>query len=305
MGRREHHKKKRGKRKFFVGCFFIILLIGAGIAFMAYQAVQNALDGESFQSDKRTDELSLKDKEGFTVLLLGVDEREGDTGRSDTMLFMSVNGEENTAKMLSIPRDTRVTIAGKDTKDKINHAYAFGGVTMAAETVEDFLDVPVDYYVEMNMEGLEEIVDAVGGVEVDNAFAFSYEGDDFPQGRITLSGSEALNYTRMRKEDPNGDFGRQARQRQVIEGILDKGTSPDMIFKFNDVMKAVGNNVKTNLSLTDMRAIQKNYASARNNIETVTIDGSNERLDGIYYYVVSNEEVSRVSNVFKDHLQLK
>ncbi|OLN24107.1 LytR family transcriptional regulator [Domibacillus antri] len=305
MGRREQRKKKRGKRKVLMGCFFIFLLIGAGIAFMVYQSVQNALDGEDFDSDKRSDDVSLQDKEGFTVLLLGVDEREGDRGRSDTMLLMSVNGKENTAKMLSIPRDTRVTIAGRNTEDKINHAYAFGGVTMAAETVENFLDVPVDYYVEMNMEGLEEMVDAVGGVEVDNAFAFSYGGDDFPQGRITLSGSEALNYTRMRKEDPNGDFGRQARQRQVMEGILDKGSSPDMIFKFNDVMKAVGENVQTNLSLGDMRAIQKNYASARNNIETVTIDGSNERINGVYYYLVSDEERNRVSREFKSHLGLE
>ncbi len=305
MGRGDKRKKKRSKSRFLLGFFLLVLLIGAGMAFSVYQSLQNTLSGEVLHSNKRAKDVSLQKKETFTVLLLGVDEWEGDVGRSDTMLFVSVNGEDNTAKMLSIPRDTRVEITGKGTKDKINHAYAFGGVKMAAETVENFLDVPVDFYVEMNMEGLKEIVDAVGGVEVQNDFAFSYDGDDFAEGRITLSGSEALNYVRMRKEDPNGDFGRQARQRQVMEGILDKGNDPAIILNFTDVMQAVGDNVQTNLSIGEMLAIQKNYASAYGHIETVTIEGTGTRIGGIYYYVVDDEEVSRVSNEFKEHLNLK
>ncbi|OAH53927.1 trascriptional regulator [Domibacillus aminovorans] len=305
MGRGDKRKKKRSKSRFLLGFFLLVLLIGAGMAFSVYQSLQNTLSGEVLHSNKRAKDVSLQKKETFTVLLLGVDEREGDVGRSDTMLFVSVNGEDNTVKMLSIPRDTRVEITGKGTEDKINHAYAFGGVKMAVETVENFLDMPVDYYVEMNMEGMKEIVDAVGGVEVQNDSAFSYKGDHFAEGRITLSGSEALNYIRMRKEDPNGDFGRQARQRHVMEGILDKGNDPTIILKFTDVMQAVGDNVQTNLSIGDMLAIQKNYASARDHIETVTIEGTGTRIGGIYYYVVDDEEVSHVSNEFKEHLNLK
>ncbi|WP_309143142.1 LCP family protein [Domibacillus sp. A3M-37] len=305
MGRRGKRNKKRRKSRFLLGFFLLVLLIGAGMAFTVYQSLQNTLSGEVLHSNKRAKDVSLQKEETFTVLLLGVDEREGDVGRSDTMLFVSVNGEDNTAKMLSIPRDTRVEITGKGSEDKINHAYAFGGVEMAVETVENFLDMPVDYYVEMNMEGMKEIIDAVGGVEVQNDFAFSNEGDHFAQGRITLSGSEALNYVRMRMEDPNGDFGRQARQRQVMKGILDKGNDPAIILKFTDVMQAVGDNVQTNLSIRDMLDIQKNYASARDHIETVTIDGIGTRIGGIYYYVVDNKEVLRVSNEFKEHLNLK
>lgn len=302
MRRQDKRKRKRSKSSFLLRFFLIVLLIGAGITFMFYQFVEHTLSGEDLYSDKRTDGVSFRDKEGFTVLLLGVDEQEGTIGRSDTMLFMSVNRGDTKTKILSIPRDTRVEIAGKDTKDKINHAYAFGGVKMAAKTVENFFDVPVDYYVEINMEGLKEIVDAVGGVEVQNDFAFSYGGDEFAEGRITLSGSEALNYTRMRKEDPNGDFGRQARQRQVIESILNKGNDLGMIFRFTDMMKAIRDNVQTNLSFGDVIAI---YASTRNNIESLTIDGNDERIGGVYYYVVDKEEVSRVSDEFREHLNLK
>ncbi|WP_390628435.1 LCP family glycopolymer transferase [Bacillus litorisediminis] len=90
--------------------------------------------------------------------------------------------------MLSIPRDTRVEIVGRDMEDKINHAYAYGGVAMSMATVENFLDIPIDYYIEINMEGFKEIVDAVGGVEVHNAFTFSYEGYTFEEGTIQLTG---------------------------------------------------------------------------------------------------------------------
>ena len=116
------------------------------------------------------------------MLLLGVDARPGDIGRSDTMIVMTVNPDLNSTKMVSIPRDTRTLIVGKGFEDKINHAYAFGGAKMSIETVEEFLDIPIDYYVKVNMDGFEDIVNAVGGVTVDNRITFSREGHDFPRG---------------------------------------------------------------------------------------------------------------------------
>ncbi|MGM7634668.1 LCP family glycopolymer transferase [Bacillus sp. Hm123] len=288
----------------------MILAIGGGAIFAAYSVINNALDGivnehALKKSEKREKEVSLKNKEAFTVLLLGVDEREGDRGRSDTMLLMSVNGEENSVKMLSIPRDTRVEIVGKGTEDKINHAYAFGGVDMSAKTVEQFLDVPVDYYVEINMDGFKDLVDAVGGIEVENTFAFTYDGETFPKGTITLTGEEALKYTRMRYEDPQGDFGRQARQRQVIQGILDKGASITSVLKYNEILGALQKNVQTNLTVDEMMNIQKNYASARNNIQQETIEGTGKKMGGVYYHLVSDEEKERVSDMLKQHLGIQ
>ncbi|UAT30497.1 LCP family protein [Bacillus badius] len=307
---RSRTRQKRKKRKFLSIILLIILVIGAIFAFRLYSSFNNALDNivnksALEKSDKREKEVSLENKEAFTVLLLGVDEREGDKGRSDTMLLMSVNGKENSVEMLSIPRDTRVNIAGKNKKDKINHAYAFGGVDMSAKTVEEFLDIPVDYYVEMNMDGFKDLVDAVGGVTVDNPFAFSYGGESFKQGIIHLNGEEALQYTRMRKEDPKGDFGRQARQRQVIEGILDKGASMQSLWKYNDILGALKSNMQTNVSVDEMMDIQKHYAGARNNMKQEQIEGTGQKIDGVYYYLVPDEERDRVSSIFKDHLNLQ
>ncbi|MFP3489657.1 LCP family protein, partial [Staphylococcus sp. SIMBA_130] len=88
----------------------------------------------------------------ISILLMGVDERENDQGRSDTMIMITVNPNDNSMMMFNIPRDTRTEIIGRGTVEKMNHAYAYGGVEMAMDTVENFLDVPIDYYFKVNME---------------------------------------------------------------------------------------------------------------------------------------------------------
>ncbi len=118
-----------------------------------------------------------------------VDEREGDIGRSDTLIILTVNPNKESIQMVSIPRDTRTEIIGKGFEDKINHAYAFGGPEMTMDTVEHFLDIPIDYFVQLNLESFTEIVDSVGGVTVTNSLPFSSDGYYFDKGTITLDGN--------------------------------------------------------------------------------------------------------------------
>ena len=234
--------------------------------------------------------------------MLGVDERSGDRGRSDTMIVLTVNPENNSVKMLSIPRDTRTEIVGHGTVDKINHAYAFGGVEMSIATVENFLDIPIDYYMQINMEGFKDIVDAVGGVTVNNDLDFTYEGVHFTKGQIDLDGEKALKYSRMRYEDPRGDFGRQLRQRQIIQEVLNEGASLSSLTNYNDIFTALGKNVKTNVTFAEMVDIQKNYKDAVKNVEQMTISGSGTKINGIYYLIVSDEEKQRVQSELKAQL---
>lgn len=126
------------------------------------------------------------------MLMLGVDERDGDKGRSDTMIVLTVNPQKKSVKMLSIPRDTRTEIVGHGTQDKINHAFAFGGAKMSMDTIENFLDIPIDYYMKINMEGFKDIVDAVGGVTVQNDLDFTSDGIHFAKVRILLTGKKPL-----------------------------------------------------------------------------------------------------------------
>ena len=135
----------------------------------------------------------------FTVLLLGVDQRPGDKGRSDTIMVATVNPNSGKALLFNIPRDTRTRLVKRGYDDKINHAYAYDGIAGSVATVENFLDAfPIDYYVQVNMEGFEMIVDQLGGVDVNNSFTFDIDGFHFPKGPQHLDGEYALKYARMR-----------------------------------------------------------------------------------------------------------
>lgn len=257
------------------------------------------------ETTKRTETLNLEQQEPFSVLMLGVDERDGDSGRSDTMIVMTVNPEKKSVKMLSIPRDTRTEIVGHGTTDKINHAYAFGGVAMSMDTVENFLDIPIDYYMQINMEGFKDIVDSVGGVTVNNDLDFTYEGVHFPKGEVTLNGEKALKFSRMRYEDPRGDFGRQLRQRMIIQAVLKEGASLNSLTNFDDIFDALSKNIKTNLTFDEMVNIQKNYKQAAGNIEQFTINGTGQKIDGIWYLLVDDAEKTKIQTALKDHLSVK
>ncbi|MGR3766048.1 polyisoprenyl-teichoic acid--peptidoglycan teichoic acid transferase TagU [Rossellomorea sp. NS-SX7] len=309
--RAEKHKKKKRTWLRVAGIVLLLLLLGGGAyAFSVYQSLNSAVETmhnpiDRDKSSKRTEEVKFNERDPFSVLLMGVDERENDKGRSDTMIVLTVNPDTESVKMLSIPRDTLTDIVGYGTRDKINHAYAFGGVEMAMDTVEELLDIPIDYYVQINMEGFEDIVNAVGGITVNNDLDFTYSGYTFPEGSLDLNGKKALAYTRMRYEDPRGDFGRQIRQRQIIQGIIKEGASVSSLWKFDDIFEALGSNVKTNIKFEEMVDIQKHYKDASKDIEQIKIeDGSGTKIDNIYYYVIPDEELMRLQDLLKEHLEL-
>ncbi|UYG93843.1 LytR family transcriptional regulator [Cytobacillus firmus] len=308
---RAEKRKKKPKWLKVIGILFLVLLIGGGgYAFMVYKSLTDAVETmhqpiDREKSDKRPEKITLAKKEPFSVLMLGVDERSGDKGRSDTMIVLTVNPNDKSIKMLSIPRDTRTEIVGKGFEDKINHAYAFGNEEMSMATVENFLDIPLDYYIKVNMEGFKDIVDAVGGITVNSSLAFNQSGYQFTEGSNSLDGDAALAYVRMRKQDPNGDFGRQDRQKQIIQGVIKKGMSFNSLTNFDDIFGALGKNVRTNMTFAEIKDIQKNYRDAADTIEQMTISGNGQTINKIWYLIVSSDEQQRVQNELKSHLELK
>ncbi|MCM3090631.1 MULTISPECIES: polyisoprenyl-teichoic acid--peptidoglycan teichoic acid transferase TagU [unclassified Cytobacillus] len=308
---RAEKRKKEPKWLKVIGILFLVLLIGGGgYAFMVYKSLTDAVETmhqpiDREKSDKRPEKITLAKKEPFSVLMLGVDERSGDKGRSDTMIVLTVNPNDKSIKMLSIPRDTRTEIVGKGFEDKINHAYAFGNEEMSMATVENFLDIPLDYYIKVNMDGFKDIVDAVGGVTVNSSIAFNQNGYQFTKGSNDLDGKAALAYVRMRKQDPNGDFGRQDRQKQIIQGVIKKGISVNSLANFDDIFGALGKNVRTNMTFDEMKDIQQNYRSAAGHIEQMSLSGNGQTINKIWYLIVSSDEHQRVQNELKSHLELK
>ncbi|WP_085522677.1 LCP family glycopolymer transferase [Tuberibacillus sp. Marseille-P3662] len=308
--RQEKHKPKKKKWLWLV-LLVVFLLVGGGgaYAYSIYSDVKSTVDEQLHEPvsgiDNKLTKKKVDKKDPINILLLGVDERKNDTGRSDTMIVMTLDPDDNRMQMVSIPRDTRTELVGEGPhggeQDKINHAYAFGGSEMSVDTVENFLDISLDYYVKMNMEGLDQLVDAVGGITVTNDLAFTQNGHQFGTGELDLNGDQALAYARMRKQDPDGDFGRNERQRQVIKGIINQGAHLNVVNKIDDVMDVLGKNMTTNMQFEDMRHLATDYRSARKNMKTYEVSGQGTRINGIYYLQVPNQEVQKVHKMIKKY----
>ncbi|MFC4557546.1 LCP family protein [Virgibacillus kekensis] len=305
---KRQHKKKRKWPYWVVGIIAaLVLAIGSYIYFIYDQVgdtvavMHEPLPGDD--SEERQKELNsiFSENKSINILLLGVDERKNDKGRSDTMVLMSLNPKTNSMKMLSIPRDTYVNIPGEG-MDKINHAYAFGDVSLTVKTVEQMLDLPIHFYSKVNMEGFKQGVDALGGVTVKNDQAFTQGGERFPAGEINLNGEEALKYTRMRKNDPRGDLGRNERQREVIKAAVAEAASFSSITKVTDILDVLGGNVKTNMTMEQMQTLFTDYRQTRNNIETMEISGSGDMINRGWYYIVPDEEMNRIKSELKNHM---
>lgn len=284
-----------------------VVLIGAYVVNLAIaaQSALKTMQQPIEKSDKREEEISLEKKDPFSLALLGVDETETNLGRTDTIIVATVNPEKNTIKMLSIPRDTRTEIVGNDTVEKINHAYTRGGTQMSIATIENFLDVPIDYYVQINLEGFRDMIDAFGGVTVANDMDLTFKKYHFPEGNLRLTGEEALVFSRIRYEDPRGDFGRQLRQRQIIEAILGEGTKMSSVMKYDDVLRSLGANVKTNISVKEMINLQKQYSGIEKNIEQYQFEEFNGGYIGKYWYFFPDEEeVAKYSAMLREHLEI-
>jgi len=221
------------------------------------------------------------------------------------MLF-TLNQKTKSMKITSIPRDSYTEIVGKGKKDKINHAYAFGGVPMAVDTVENFLNIPIDYYVFINMEGFLQIIDTLGGVTINNDMELTYDEYHYPKGEITLDGNEALIFSRIRYEDPRGDFGRQIRQRQIIEAVMKKASTPSTLLKATDMLTVLGDNVRMNFSVKELIQLQGIYKKMDKGIEQLSFEqGDGERINRIWYYIPNEEELQKIQADLKNHLQSK
>ena len=298
-----------------MGLALVLLTIIGIYVFDVYRNIDSTTDKIYEPVDEEVEQVrsssaDLNSKEPISILLLGVDTGDlgrTERGRSDTMMVVTVNPNTKKSTIMSIPRDTYTEIVGYGISDKINHAYAFGGNSMAINSVQNLLDIPIDYFVTVNMAGIQEIVNAVGGVDVVSPLTFSQDGYTFYQGEVNhLDGNAALAFARMRYEDPEGDTGRQARQRIIIEGVVNKVTSASTLVNYQNILGSLSNNVQTNFQMKDYLALQGNdYLAAARNITSEQMGGSGGTGDdGIYYNWLSEDELYRVQSLLQSELEL-
>ncbi|MFD2657583.1 LCP family protein [Gracilibacillus thailandensis] len=279
---------------------FVIILAVGGYVWSIVNNVEDTFNTKMHDPIESIDMEKVKQKtedtEPLNILLLGVDQRENDPGRSDALMVLTLKPEKDEMQLISIPRDTRTLIVGRGNEDKINHAYAFGGADMAVQTVQNFLDIEIDYFVRINMEGLKELVDEVGTITVDNEIEWSDNKYQFKEGPVEMDGEKTLAYVRMRKL-PSGDFGRTDRQRKVIQAIIDEGASVANVTKVNELIDIMGNNMSTSLDFDAVKSLLNSYTETRKNVTSYRMKGSGKTIEGIYYYIVPDEEITKVRDM--------
>lgn len=295
-----------------LGVIVILLVAVGGYLGKVYFDVKKTADGvyeEStrIKSQLREKPVSVKQGEAMSILLLGIDTGElgrTEQGRSDSMMIATVSPDKKQTTIVSIPRDTYTEIVGLGTLDKLNHAYAFGGAEMSMDSTEKLLGVPIDHYVSVNMHGLKEMVDAVGKIQLENNIEFTQDGYEFHQGPVQLDGDAALAYIRMRYDDPNGDYGRQERQRKVVMAIIKKAMSPSIIANYGTILNTLEDHVKTDIPWSQMTAMQSKYWDAFSHIENDQLQGVGAMREGVSYQDISPEELARVQALLKEQLDL-
>ncbi len=315
--RTEIHAADYKRKHHFVRWLIVIILIialGVGGYFTyVYLHTRNAINRTY---DPKT---SVHIKSGefnghhkFAVLLMGTDtgalERHEKVGNTDTMILCLVNPQKKRYSLISIPRDTMAQMIGDDhfNVQKINAAYSIGGAKMSMATVSQLINVPLKYYALVNMGGIMKMIRYVGGINIRPTMSFEYGGYIFKKGQLThMGGAGALAYTRMRYDDPQGDYGRQKRQRQVIITLIKKAVSLGTLTNLDHVLSSISGNVKTNLTFDAMQAIAMNYRGSSGRVKSDYLHGIGANIDDAAYQIQPDSELQRISNYCRRELGLK
>jgi LCP family protein required for cell wall assembly len=314
--------KKRKRRKRMTMLFLIPLLlfmsVGAVYGAFLYNKAENVFT-DSFKGIAGRDKSELRDKavdptkDNVSILFIGIDESKsrnfGNSTRSDALMLATFNNKKKSVKLLSIPRDTYTYIPKLGYKTKINSAHAHGGPKPTIDAVENLLDVPVDYYVEMNFYAFMDVVDALNGITVDVPYEISEKNSEdkhnaihLMPGKQKVKGEDALAFVRTRHQD--SDIQRGERQQQAMKAIMDKATSFNAISKYDNIIEAVGKNMKTNMTFDEMKAFIKYGSSGTLDVKSLSLKGDDSYIEHVYYYQLQDDSLQKVKQELKDQLEV-
>lgn len=271
----------------------------------AFEAVQNR------EKSKLREEVVEPLEDNVSILFVGIDDSEqrdqGDSNsRSDALMLATLNNKSKTVKLVSIPRDSLVYIPEVGYEDKITHAHSYGGTRAAIETVEELFEIPVDYYVKMNFDAFIDVVDALGGIEAEVPYALN-EKDQFDRNTVQLQpglqkldGREALALARTRKQD--NDLERGKRQQMILQSIMKEASSASSFTKYGDVIDAVGDNMKTDMTFDEMKSFFEYIKDGMPRVDTIQLDGLDDMSTGVYYWSLDQESLDETRDILKTHL---
>ena len=260
----------------YIGGFYLLLVIIR--SFISLGAVVSLLSFITFEQDY-----------GVNILVVGIDDVKS-SKRSDAISVVHIDHEKSDVRILSIPRDTRVSVEGVGIT-KVNHAYAHGGIHLLKSTLVDFLSIPIDGYVEVNTTGIKSLIDMIGGINVTVKEDMKYDDYaanlhiDFSKGEHHLDGEKLLHYVRFRN-DSKGDIGRIRRQQEVLKKLFDKAFHLKTLVISPRLISTFLKTVKTDLPFSRLNDYMGILLAKKEQlkIKVFTVPGSVRLINGISYW---------------------
>jgi len=281
-------------------------LIAGGVAYGWVDAIDVNIH-KHFQSIENA-KSALSQPAGYgepvNLLILGSDKRyreKDDPGRSDTLMILHIDFNKKKVYLVSIPRDSRVNIP-RYGMNKINAAYAFGGPRLSISTVEDFTDLKINHYVQIDFRGFKQMVDALGGIDVDVKETINNRSRQYrmyiPKGTQRMDGELALNYVRYRHGD--SDFKRAERQQNFLTALTSNVLRWKSAWKIPRLIGIMSKNVETDLTMGQMSRIGGFVRQVKKkNIETITVPGSTGMRNGASYVFPNEAAVNAIVATMK------
>src|SRR5574344_681831 len=316
-------EEKQETSKFARTLLVIVLIIGAILTFFMFfvndpQTIESIFGKNSYISQKLISFMNSRNagRGGFSlpflprrqnILLLGVDANGSTTdpftgARSDTIVVMTIDPKTHSVKAISVPRDSKVYLAGNNDVQKINAAHAIGGVDMTKRTVEETLGIKIDRYIVVSDQAVENLVNSLGGVPVYVEQNMSYDDNSghlhvhLRKGNDILDGRNAVGYLRFR-HDGLGDIGRTQRQQWFLKGLLEKVKSPQTFAKLPQILNIAQKYIKTDMSIYELSQV---VSAARGfqdgNVQIATLPGGPNTHGYTSYWILNPEQVQDVVN---------
>ena len=294
---RTESKRQANKKKVVGIVAFVILCLSVSLGY-----AWKKLFADEPLNHTTGNAIASENHKKYNILVLGIDKRRNDIGRSNVTCLLTVDMDKKTISMLWVPRDSRVNIPGYEW-NKIGHAYAYEGPKLSKKTVSTLLGVPIDYYLAVNMEGFKHVIDAVGGVDIHVDKRMYYydpydEGEvdndgliDLKPGQQHMDGNTALQYVRFR-HDEMGDIGRIKRQQKFSNALIEAVVKPATLTRLPEIVKEVKASFDTDVPLATLVEIGTCVPVAyQKGLDTEMVDGTPVYINNISYWLPNIEKM--------------
>jgi len=298
-------RKIRWKRLVFLLVILIAFL--ASLSWAAVYTYQKFSSATVFSTNVQTNNKKSEPTGSYiNILLMGVDDGDNEhpdaPKRSDTMIVANINKESGVVNLLSIPRDTRVTIQGHKGAEKITHAFFYGGPSLAVQTVEQLLQIPIHYYVVVDWQAFIEVVDTLGGVDLYVESDMNYEDPyanlaiHLSKGYQHLDGNKSGQYVRFRS-DELGDIGRVQRQQRFLKAMVEKTMNVGTLLKVPYLLNTINQYVTTDISAFKMLKLANSLKSFKTGgLHADMLPGNFATIDGISFWRHDPEQTKQLIN---------